>query len=60
MTPREVITQYLAAARRGDWTTAFGYFSDDIVMHVPGRSPFAGARRGEVEIRRVQMAPAQR
>jgi ketosteroid isomerase-like protein len=47
MTPREVITQYLAAARRGDRTTAFGYFADDIVMQVPGRSPFAGARRGK-------------
>jgi ketosteroid isomerase-like protein len=40
------MTDYLAAARRGDWGAAFGYFAEDIVMHVPGRGPFAGARRG--------------
>ena len=40
------MTEYLAAARRGDWTTAFAYFAEDIVMHIPGRGPFAGTRRG--------------
>ena len=47
MTARELMTDYLGAARRGDWDTAFGYFADDIVMHVPGRSRFAGDRRGK-------------
>ena len=46
VTAREVMTEYLGAARRGDWDTAFGFFSEDIVMHVPGRSVFAGERRG--------------
>jgi ketosteroid isomerase-like protein len=46
MTPRELIGQYLAAAKRGDWDTAFAYFADDIVLHIPGRSAFAGDRRG--------------
>ena len=46
MTARELMSDYLAAARRGDWDTAFGYFADDIVMRVPGRSAFAGERRG--------------
>ena len=47
MTPRELITDYLAAARAGDWDTAFGYFADDIVFRIPGRSRFAGERRGK-------------
>jgi uncharacterized protein len=47
VTPRELITEYLTAARAGDWDTAFGYFADDIVFRVPGRSRFAGERRGK-------------
>jgi uncharacterized protein len=47
VTAREVMTRYLDAARGGDWDTAFGYFADDIVMHVPGRSRLAGERRGK-------------
>jgi ketosteroid isomerase-like protein len=47
MTARELMTDYLAAARRGDWETAFGYFAEDIVMRVPGRSRLAGDRRGK-------------
>ena len=46
MTARELIGHYVAAAQRGDWDTAFGYFADDIVIHVPGRSAFAGDRQG--------------
>jgi len=47
VTPRELMTDYLAAAKRGDWETAFGYFADDIVFHIPGRSSFAGDHRGK-------------
>ena len=46
MTPRELMTDYLAAAKRGDWDTAFGYFAEDIVLHIPGRSSWAGDRHG--------------
>lgn len=46
MTPRELMTDYLAAAKRGDWDTAFGYFAEDIAFHIPGRSAFAGDARG--------------
>jgi ketosteroid isomerase-like protein len=46
MTPRELMTRYLAAAKEGDWDTALGYFAEDIVLHIPGRSTFAGDRRG--------------
>jgi len=47
VTPRELITKYLAAARAGDWETAFEYFADDIVFRIPGRSRFAGELRGK-------------
>ena len=40
------MTNYLAAAKRGDWDTAFGYFAEDIVFHIPGRSSLAGDRHG--------------
>lgn len=41
------MADYLAAAKRGDWDTAFGYFADDIVFHIPGRSSFAGDHQGK-------------
>ena len=47
MTARDVITEYLAAARAGDWDTAYDYFADDIVFRIPGRSRHAGERRGK-------------
>jgi ketosteroid isomerase-like protein len=47
MTARELMTDYIDAAKRGDWETAFGYFADDIVIHIPGRSSFAGDHEGK-------------
>jgi ketosteroid isomerase-like protein len=47
MTPRQLMTEYLTAARRGDWDTAFGYFADDMRIRIPGRSPWAGERQGK-------------
>jgi uncharacterized protein len=46
MTPRELMTDYLAAARRGDWDAAFGHFAEDMRIRIPGRSAWAGERRG--------------
>ena len=37
---------YIAAARSGDFSAAYRFYSDDIVGHVPGRSAFAGQLRG--------------
>ena len=51
MSARELINDYLAAARRGDWDTASGYFADDLVVHIPGRSSFAGDRKGKAAAR---------
>jgi ketosteroid isomerase-like protein len=42
----ELMKNDLAAARGGDWERAFGYFADDIVLRVPGRSELAGVVRG--------------
>jgi uncharacterized protein len=42
----EVIGVYLAAMERGDREAAVALYADDVVMHVPGRSAFAGERRG--------------
>ena len=47
MTPRELMTRYLAAAERGDWDTAFGFFAQDLLIHIPGRSEFAGDWQGK-------------
>lgn len=38
MAPVDVMRRYLAAVQRGDWATGFGFFTDDVTLHVPGRS----------------------
>jgi uncharacterized protein len=43
---RDVIARYLAAVERGDREAAVACYAEDVVMHVPGRSPWAGERRG--------------
>src|SRR5512133_968524 len=57
MTPRELMTDYLAAAKRGDWDTAFGFLADDLLIHIPGRSAFAGQRyrEGAIELEVIDM-----
>ena len=45
-TPIEVMQSYIAAARSGDFSAAYRFYSEDIVGVVPGRSPFAGELRG--------------
>jgi len=46
MAAHDVMRRYLEAVQRGDWETGFGFFADDIVLHVPGRSSLAGEHRG--------------
>jgi ketosteroid isomerase-like protein len=46
MAAHDVMRSYLEAVQRGDWATGFGFFADDIVLHVPGRSSLAGEHRG--------------
>ena len=47
MTPGELMNEYLAAAKRGIWDEVVGYFADDLVVQIPGRSAFAGERLGQ-------------
>jgi ketosteroid isomerase-like protein len=42
----ELMERYADAARRGDWEAVYGFFADDVVAHVPGRSALAGELRG--------------
>jgi ketosteroid isomerase-like protein len=46
MQPLELMGHYVDAMRRGDRETAYGYFAEDILLHIPGRSRLAGERRG--------------
>ena len=51
MSPAEISKSYLAAARAGDWDRAFGHFAEDIELRIPGRSDWAGTRRGRAAAR---------
>jgi ketosteroid isomerase-like protein len=48
----ELMSRYLAAMQRGDYETGFGFFAEDIVIQIPGRSRFAGVHRGRDAARR--------
>ncbi len=49
--PLQLMRRYADAARSGDWETGFGFFAEDVVIHVPGRSDLAGERRGKAAVR---------
>jgi ketosteroid isomerase-like protein len=60
MTTLELMHDYIAAARRGDWDTNAGYFADDILINIPGRSELAGEHRGrDVALRYIETARAR-
>ena len=46
----ERLREGFAAFQRGDLETVKGFFTDDIVWHVPGRSPLAGDYKGTEEV----------
>jgi ketosteroid isomerase-like protein len=48
----DLMNRYVAAVQRGDWNMAFGFFAEDVVIHVPGRSRSAGVHRGRDAARR--------
>jgi len=59
MAPVDLMRRYLTAAKAGDFDTAFGFLADDVVLHVPGRSRFAGELRGrEAAVEYVKTARA--
>ena len=51
MTTTELMHDYIAAARRGDWDTAAGWFAEDVRIHIPGRSPLAGDHAGRATVK---------
>jgi ketosteroid isomerase-like protein len=52
MSALDLMNRYVSAVRRGDWEAGFGFFAEDIVIHIPGRSRFAGSHRGRDAARR--------
>jgi ketosteroid isomerase-like protein len=46
MAAADVMRRYRDAASRHDFDAAFGMFAEDVVFRIPGRSDFAGERRG--------------
>ena len=52
MTTLELMHDYVAAARRGDWETGAGFFAEDILINIPGGSELAGEHRGRDVARR--------
>jgi ketosteroid isomerase-like protein len=60
MTALDLMQDYIAAARRGDWDTNAGYFAEDIRITIPGRSELAGEHRGrDVALHYIETARAR-
>jgi ketosteroid isomerase-like protein len=49
MTALDIMRRYIQAVQACDWETGLGYFADDVVLRVPGRSALAGEHRGRDE-----------
>ena len=50
MAAEDVLRAYVDAIRAGDRQAAFALLADDVVGHVPGRSPMAGEKRGKAAV----------
>jgi ketosteroid isomerase-like protein len=60
MAPIDLIQGYLTAMRSGDRTTGYGFFAEDLVVRIPGRSAFSGTHQGrQVAIDYIQSAVAK-
>ena len=46
MTTTDLMREYLACARSGDWERGYAFYADDVRFHIPGRSGYAGERSG--------------
>jgi len=46
----EVMAAYAAAWEDGDPERAWGFYADDVVMHLPGRGSLAGDHRGRAAV----------
>jgi ketosteroid isomerase-like protein len=60
MSALQVMERYIAAARRGDWNAAYGFFAEAVAAHIPGRSALAGELHGrEAVIDYIEAARAK-
>jgi ketosteroid isomerase-like protein len=60
MAALDVMRRYVAAAKGGDWETAYGCFAENLVGHVPGRSKLAGTLQGrDAAIAYIEAAKAK-
>jgi ketosteroid isomerase-like protein len=50
MNADEVMRQYTDAWGRGEPEMAFGFYAEDVVMHLPGRGRLAGAHQGKAAV----------
>lgn len=48
--PEDVLAGYGTAWSEGDPARAWEFYADDVVMHLPGRSSFAGTHRGRAAV----------
>jgi ketosteroid isomerase-like protein len=56
----DLIRRYVSAMRSGDRQSGYGFYAEDIVFHIPGRSPFAGTHHGrEAAVRYIEAAVAR-
>ena len=59
MTPHDLMQDYIACARAGDWERGFGYFHEDVRIRIPGGSALAGEHRGrDVAVGYIETARA--
>lgn len=49
-TNEAIMTRYCLSWRANDFATIAATWSDEIVVHIPGRNPFAGTTRGKKEV----------
>ena len=59
-TTAEVLHQYAAAFAADHQRAATDFYTDDVVLRVPGRHPFAGEFRGRDSVRQALDAVGQR
>ena len=43
----QILKQYVEAFRRKDWEAATAFWAEDVVLHVQGKNPLAGAFVGK-------------
>lgn len=53
MEPKDVVIAYVEALSKGDITTAFSYFSTEVLWHQPGNNQYSGIKKGADDISKM-------